>query len=63
MFAQAHCLDAKLVITPEDFANMEHLGIVQLSKGPMASSLHMVPKSDGQWLPCRDLHNITENDH
>ncbi|GFR76155.1 Pol polyprotein [Elysia marginata] len=44
---------------------MEEMGVIQRSKSPWSSPLHMVPKSNGQWIPCGDdrrLNAVSEDD-
>jgi hypothetical protein len=36
-----------------EFKCLESNGIVHRTKSPWASPLHMVPKKDGSWGPCR----------
>ena len=55
VFAEALRLDPdKLRTTKEEFRKLERAGIISRSDSPWASTLHMVKKSDGTWLPCGD---------
>ncbi len=56
---------AKLEASRKEFEAMESDGIVQRSTSPWAYPLHMEPKKDGSWRPCRDfrrLNRVTEAD-
>merc|ERR1712015_307707 len=44
----------KLEAARQEFKLMEDLGIIQRSKSPWASPLHIVPKKDGGFRPCGD---------
>jgi hypothetical protein len=47
-----HLDPEKMQIAKAEFKRLESAGIVHRSKSPWASSLHMVPKTDGSWRPC-----------
>ncbi|GFR69539.1 transposon Ty3-G Gag-Pol polyprotein [Elysia marginata] len=55
----------KVAVAKKEFMEMEQIGIIRKSNSPWASPLHIVPKPNGGWRPCRDdrcLNNATTPD-
>jgi len=58
VYARARRLNpSKLAVARAEFSTMERLGIVRWSDSPWASPLHVVPKPNGGWRPCRGAHS------
>ncbi|GFO11983.1 Pol polyprotein [Plakobranchus ocellatus] len=61
VFARARRLAPdKLTSAKREFFEMEKMGIIQNSNSPLASPLHMVPKSNGGLRPCGDCRRLND---